>query len=154
MRREAVVNQSSLSCLLPFALCLIGFVLPACESELIRKQEEQIGRQQEEILRQRKEIEELTLARRREEQKRRDCNRAFRDFEKAQALKDPHEAVALYRQGLKLCPDDDVAHYELGKILHGIGRIQEAKGEFQEALRINPNFLDAKRQLETIQGNR
>ena len=133
-----------------FHLLFFILILSSCESELIRKQEEQITLQQEEILRQRKEIEKLDLARRKEGQKRRDCNRAFRDFEKAQPLKDPHEAVALYRQGLRLCPDDDVAHYELGKILHGIGRNQEAKEEFEAALRINPNFLDAKRQLETI----
>ncbi len=125
-------------------------ILSSCESELIRKQEEQIRLQQEEIRRQTGEIEELRLAKQRQVQKRQDCNRAFRDFEKAQAVRDPHKAVALYRQGLSLCPDDDVAHYELGKILHGIGRTQEATEEFEAALRINPNFLDAKRQLETI----
>lgn len=129
------------------------FILSACEPELIRKQEEQIRGQQEEIMRQRREIEDLKVARQREEQKRQDCNRAFRDFEKAQVVKDPQEAVALYRQGLRLCPDDDVAHYELGKILRGIGRNQEAKEEFEAALAINPNFSDAKRQLEGIQRN-
>ncbi|MBI4488228.1 MAG: tetratricopeptide repeat protein [Deltaproteobacteria bacterium] len=137
-------------CLLAVASCLMALFLSSCESELIRKQEEQISGQQEEIMRQRREIEDLKVARQREEQKRLDCNRAFRDFEKAQVAQDPQEAVALYRQGLRLCPDDDVAHYELGKILRGIGRNQEAKEEFEAALKINPNFHDAKRQLETI----
>lgn len=125
-------------------------ILSSCDSELIRQQEKQILQHQEEIARQRHEIEELKLAKQREEQKRRDCNRAFRDFEKGQAAKDTQDAVALYRQGLGLCPDDDVAHYELGKILRGMGRTQEAEEEFEAALRINPDFRDAKRQLETI----
>jgi tetratricopeptide (TPR) repeat protein len=129
---------------------LSSFFLSACASELIRKQDEQIRLQREEIKIQRKEIEELLAARQRAEQKRQDCNRAFRDFEKGQATRDPEEAVALYRSGLRLCPDDDVAHYELGKILQTIGRTQEAGEEFAAAVRINPNFHDAKRQLEII----
>ncbi|MCZ6624559.1 MAG: tetratricopeptide repeat protein [Deltaproteobacteria bacterium] len=133
-----------------FHFLLSIFLLSACDSELIRQQEKQILQHQEEIARQRHEIEELKLAKQREEQKRRDCNRAFRDFEKGQAAKDPQDAVALYRQGLGLCPDDDVAHYELGKILRGMGRTQEGEEEFEAALRINPDFRDAKRQLETI----
>ncbi|MBI4526680.1 MAG: tetratricopeptide repeat protein [Deltaproteobacteria bacterium] len=128
----------------------MALFLISCESEIIRKQEEQIREQQEEITRQRKEIEEIKLARQKQEQQRQDCNRAFRDFENAQAKKNPDEAVALYRQGLKLCPDDDVAHYELGKILARAGKAQEAEQEFEAAIRINPNFTDARRQLETL----
>ena len=129
---------------------LLAFSVSSCESELIRKQEEQIRRQKEEIASQRQEIEDLKLAKQREEQKRQDCNRAFRDFEKAQATKDAQQAIALYRQGLRLCPDDDVAHYELGQILSATGRPEEAAEEFEAALRINPGFQDAKRRLEAI----
>ena len=150
MRREAKVSKFSLSCLLPVALLFSLLVfLSSCESELIRQQEEQIRRQQEEIARQRQEIEEIVAAQQREERKRQDCNRAFQDFEKAQSAKEPREAVRLYRQGLQLCPDDDVAHYELGKILQGMGQNQDAQQEFEAAVKINPNFRDARRQLET-----
>lgn len=151
MRLEVKVDKSFSSRLLPVVYCLIVLFISSCESELIRQQEEQIRRQQEEIARERQEIEAIMAARQKEEQKRQDCNRAFRDFEKAQAAKEPPEAVTLYRQGLKLCPDDDVAHYELGKILQGMRQTQDAQREFEAALRINPNFRDAKRQLETIQ---
>ena len=122
----------------------------SCESELIRQQEEHLRRLQEEIALQRQEIEELTLAKAREEKKRQECNRAFADFEKAQSIKDPGEAASLYRRGLKLCPDDDVAHYELGKILQSMGQAQDAWMEFEAALKINLNFHDARRQLETL----
>ncbi|MCZ6546669.1 MAG: hypothetical protein O6837_00925, partial [Deltaproteobacteria bacterium] len=72
------------------ALALLPFVLrlTSCESELIQKQEQQIRKMQLEITRQREEIEELKLARIKVDQKRQDCNRAFREFEKAQKLKD------------------------------------------------------------------
>ncbi len=135
--------------ILSLGLCVFFW---ACESELTRQREEQIRLQQEEIARQRREIEEIAAAQQREERKRRDCNRAFQHFEKAQAAKSPTEAVTLYRQGLQLCSDDDVAHYELGKILQDMGQAQEAQQEFEAALRINPNFRDAKRQLEMIKG--
>ncbi len=124
----------------------------ACASEQIRQQEEHIRMQEEEIARQRREIEELTAAKQREERKRRDCNRAFQRFEQAQRAGEPGKAAALYREGLALCPDDDVAHYELGKILQTMGRSQEARREFEAALKINPNFHDAQRQLKNIQG--
>ena len=148
MRREAIVNPFSAYCLLPAASCLL--FLSACEPEVLRRQAEMIRQQQEEIARQRRGIEELMLARQREEEKRRNCLKAFADFEKAQLMTDAREAVALYRRGLGLCPDDDVARYELGKILLAMGRAEEARAEFQEALRINPNFMEAKRQLEGL----
>lgn len=137
--------------MLPVAFCLMVLFISSCESELIQQQKERILRQEEELAQQRREIEQLAAAKQKEEQKKRNCNRAFGDFEKAQAVKEPREAASLYRQGLKLCPDDDVAHYELGKILQGMGQTQDARTEFAAALKINPNFRDAKRQLETIQ---
>lgn len=142
------LESGNACCPLPFAFCLVVFLLSGCESEVIRQQEEQLRRLQEEIALQRQAIEELTLAKAREEKKRQECNRAFADFEKAQSSKDPGEAASLYRRGLKLCPDDDVAHYELGKILQSMGQAEDARMEFEAALDINPNFHDARRQLE------
>lgn len=130
---------------------LLTVSLSACGLEKVRQQEETIRLQQEEIGRQRREIQELIAAGQKEEQKRRDCNRAFRDyFEKAQAEKEVAKAVPLYREGLRICPDDDVAHYELGKILQKLGRTEEARAEFEAAVKINPDFNDARRQLETL----
>jgi tetratricopeptide (TPR) repeat protein len=60
----------------------------------------------------------------------------------------------LYRDGLAICPDDDVAHYELGRALADAGRRAEAEKEFETALKINPDFGDARRQLDTIRTNR
>jgi tetratricopeptide (TPR) repeat protein len=134
-----------------FASCLLG----GCSSEVLEKQAEQLRRQQIELARQRKEIDELLAGQKIQEQKTRDCNLAFREyFEKAQMSADPQQAIALYRKGLVICPDDDVAHYELGKALTEQGSYTEAEREFEAALKINPNFADAKKQLDAVRKNR
>jgi tetratricopeptide (TPR) repeat protein len=134
------------------ALALVAvFALPACRSEILEKQAEQIKQQEIEIARQRQEINDLLAGQQARDQKQRDCNRAFSDyFEKAQSSSDRERAIALYRDGLALCPDDEVARYELGKALADRGRYKEAELEFEAALRINPEFVDAKKQLEAV----
>jgi tetratricopeptide (TPR) repeat protein len=133
------------------SLLFVAVLLSACETEAIRRQQEEIQRQEAEIARLRQEVDQENAARKREEQKMQDCAAAFRSFEKAQEAKDPRAAVALYRDGLNLCPNDDVAHYELGKIFAGIGKRDEARAEFEAALRINPNFQGAKQEMEKLQ---
>jgi tetratricopeptide (TPR) repeat protein len=134
-----------------FASCLLA----GCNSEVLEKQAEQLRKQEVEIARQRKEIDELLAGQKAQEQKSRDCERAFRDyFEKAQRSGDREQTIALYRQGLAICPDDDVAHYELGRVLADQGRYLEAEKEFDAALKINPNFADAQKQLDTVRKNR
>ena len=133
------------------AACLV-LLLSGCETELMRQQAETIRRQEEEIARLKQEREEMVAAKQKAEEKKAACNQAFRHFEKAQAVKSPRDAVALYREGLKLCPDDDVARYELGKVLAGMGRKEEAQAEFEAALRINPKFQGAKQEMEKLRG--
>jgi tetratricopeptide (TPR) repeat protein len=55
---------------------------------------------------------------------------------------------------LTICPDDDVAHYELGRALADAGRPADAEREYETALKINPDFGDARRQLEALRANR
>ncbi len=114
----------------------------------MQQQDAEIQRLKQEIARQRREIEQIKLAKLKMEQKRQDCNLAFRDFEKAQEAANRDQAISLYRKGLRLCPDDDVARYELGKILIAVGRRTEAQEEFEAALRINPDFKSARRELK------
>ncbi len=132
-------------------LLLFAFILVSCESKLMQQQDAEIQRLRQEIARQRREIEQIKLAKLKMEQKRQDCNLAFRDFEKAQEAANRDQAIALYRKGLRLCPDDDVARYELGKILIAIGRRAEAQEEFEAALRINPDFKSARRELKALE---
>ena len=130
-------------------------LLPACMSEVLERQAEQIRQQNEDIARQRKELEALAAGKQVQDRQQQDCNRAFREyFEKAQLSTNRDEAISLYWKGLELCPDDDVAHYEFGRALADAGRRAEAEKEFEAALKINPGFAEARRQLDTLRANR
>ena len=135
-------------------LCAAMLTFTACNSEILERQEEQIRRQEAEINRQRKELEALAAGQKSRDEKQRNCMRAFRDyFDQAQLSTNRDEAISLYRQGLRICPDDDVAHYELGRALADAGRSAEAAQAFEAALKINPDFAEAKRQLDAIRKN-
>jgi tetratricopeptide (TPR) repeat protein len=126
--------------------CLTGYL-----EEDLKRQREQIEQQNLELARQRKELEAMAGGQRQKQ----DCNLAFRDyFDKAQLSANRDEQISLYRQGLQLCPDDDVAHYELGRALVDAGRRGEAEREFEAALKINPGFAEARRQLDSLRGSR
>ena len=138
-----------------FSLVIFAAVMSACNSEVLQKQAEQIKQQELEIAQQRKDLEAMLAGQKLQDQKQQDCNRAFRDyFEQAQIASDGDRAIALYRDGLSLCPDDEVAHYELGRALADRGRYLEAEKEFETALNLRPDFTDAKRHLEAVRKNR
>ena len=146
---------------LKFLTTHLWLIVPAllavssCRTAELEKQSALIKEQEAELARQRAEIEALKAGQQAEQKKLRDCNRAFRDyFDRAQTTADPDRAVALYREGVALCPDDDVAHYELGKLLAGQGLYREAEMELETALKINPAFTDAKSRLNALRKSR
>lgn len=134
---------------------ILAAVFSACSSEVLEKQAEQIRQQELEIARQRKDLDAMLAGQRLQDQKQQDCNRAFREyFEKAQLSTDRDQAIVLYREGLSLCADDEVAHYELGRALADRGRYVEAEKEFEAALSLKPDFSDAKKHLEAARKSR
>jgi tetratricopeptide (TPR) repeat protein len=137
------------------SLAIFAIAMSACNSEMLQKQAEQIKQQELEIARQRKDLEAMLASQKLQDQKQQDCNRAFRDyFERAQIASAGDEAIALYREGLSLCPEDEVARYELGRALADRGRYLEAEKELETALSLRPDFTDARRQLESVRKNR
>ncbi len=138
------------------AACVVSAlgVFSGCETQAIRENREIIRRQEQELdalwaedQRRRQEAERA----RREQETYEACRRAFRSFERAQSAENPREAESFYREGLALCPRDDVAHYELGRILAEAGRWNEAREEFDAALKINPDFSAARQELERLE---
>jgi tetratricopeptide (TPR) repeat protein len=131
-----------------YAAVLPLAVLPlfSCLTAELEKQAEILKEQEAEIARQRKEIEALKSSQQAQDKRLRDCNRAFREFfERAQITADSDRAI---------CPDDDVAHYELGRLLAAQGRNPEAEKEFEAALKINPEFTDARARLDALRKDR
>jgi tetratricopeptide (TPR) repeat protein len=149
-RAETLLSSASFG-----AFLFVSGLLTGCGSEILEKQAEQLRQQEIQLARQRKEINDLLAGQKIQDQKLRDCNRAFREyFEKAQISSDREQIITLYREGLAICPDDDVAHYELGKAFAEQGSYAEAAREFEAALEINPNFADAKKQLDAVRKKR
>jgi tetratricopeptide (TPR) repeat protein len=130
--------------------CITGYLERNAE-----QMDAQIKGQAAEIEQQRKDLENLRAGRPIPDLKRQECDRAFRDYyDKAQLSTDRNQAIELYRQGLAVCPDDDVAHYELGRALADAGRYGEAEKEFETALKLNPGFVDARNQLDAVRKRR
>ena len=75
--------------------------------------------------------------------------RLSRLFRQSPVIDQREQTIDLYNQGLAICPDDDVAHYELGRALADAGRSAQAEKEFKTALRINPDFAVARSNWKT-----
>lgn len=138
---------------LPFWLLAAGLwlSLPAChlfDNTLIEQQRAEIEQLRQESVQLRQEIEALQQQRQKEDKEREACNRAFLVFDAARKAPSEGEAIDRYREGLALCPNDDVAHNELGELYLRLGRKDEAAAEFTEALRLNPNFSRAQKNLD------
>ena len=84
-----------------------------------------------------------------QDQKQQDCMRAFRDyFDKAQLSTNRDQAISLYREGLTICPGRRRGALRAWARFGDAGRRAEAEKEFEAALKINPDFADARRQLD------
>ena len=116
----------------------------------LEQQRADLARLKEESEKLRQETAALQQQGQKEDKEREACNRAFYAFEAAKKAGDSEAAVNSYKDGLSLCPNDDVAHNELGELYMRMGQKTEAASEFQTALRINPNFSRAQKNLDNI----
>ena len=60
------------------------------------------------------------------------------------------EAIDVFRAGLALVPESPQGHNNLGGALAASGRTAEAIVEFEQALRLDPNLVSARRNLELL----
>ncbi|HUI05423.1 MAG TPA: tetratricopeptide repeat protein [Verrucomicrobiae bacterium] len=60
------------------------------------------------------------------------------------------EAIAQYKQALRLKPDYVEAHNNLGNALDRLGKVQEAIGHWEQALRIEPDYPEAHYNLGNV----
>jgi tetratricopeptide (TPR) repeat protein len=59
----------------------------------------------------------------------------------------PQRAVAAFREAVRLKPEYAEAHYNLGRLLSDLGKLDEAIAEYREAIRLQPKYADAHRNL-------
>ncbi|MGH7961922.1 MAG: tetratricopeptide repeat protein [Candidatus Binatia bacterium] len=132
--------HSSLFCLLPSCALF--------DNTRLDQQRAEIERLRQEADKLKQEANAIRQQGQQEAQEREACNKAFHAFDAARKATDDAEAIARYRDGLQLCASDDVAHNELGELYLRMGRRSEAAAEFEEALRLNPNFSRAQKNLD------
>ena len=63
---------------------------------------------------------------------------------------EPEEAIAHYREALRIDPEYDLAHTNLGLALVSQGKMDEAIAHYEEALRINPELATVHNNLAWI----
>ena len=84
-----------------------------------------------------------------------DVGRVVRDAQRApDHLGHPLAGPHLAAKAVRLRPADAVARYNLGNILAGLGRLDDAAVQFREALRLNPGLREARVRLERLAGER
>jgi tetratricopeptide (TPR) repeat protein len=128
-------------------------LLPSCalfDNTKLEQQRVQIEQLRRESAQLRQEADAIRNQREKEERERAACNRAFASFTAARKAPDDASAITHYREGLDQCPSDDVAHNELGELYARMGRTAEARAEFEAALKLNPNFTRAQKNLESL----
>jgi tetratricopeptide (TPR) repeat protein len=57
------------------------------------------------------------------------------------------EAIAEFQAALRIKPDSELAHYQLGNTFQRMGRLEEAMAEYRTALQIKPDAMDARYEL-------
>ena len=100
-----------------FWLLATGYWLlfPSCtffDNTKLEQQKAQIERLKQETAQLKAEADSLQNQRESEEKERIACNKAFSSFDAARKATNDEEAIARYREGLGLCPSDEVAHNE------------------------------------------
>jgi Flp pilus assembly protein TadD len=135
-------------CLLPVACCLASSSCSLFDNTQLEQQRAELARLRGEAEKLKQETETLRQQGQQRDNEREACNRAFSAFEAGKKAGDTEAAVAHYKEGLMLCPNDDVAHNELGELYLRMGRRDEAAAAFRAALNLNANFSRARKNLE------
>ena len=133
--------------LVPFVFCMSCSLF---DNSLLDQQRAEIVRLKKEAETLRRETEALQTKKQKSDRQKESCNAAFEDFESARDLPNPSSQIRKYLTGLEKCPSDDVARYELAQIYLSVSQTDLAKAQLAEAVRINPNFTQARKQLESI----
>ncbi|HMO01893.1 MAG TPA: glycine zipper domain-containing protein [Oligoflexia bacterium] len=79
-----------------------------------------------------------------------DCVLADGEMKRAESSVSTADKLYHMRRALRLCPSSPVYHNAIGEMYVAMGRTSDARYEFDEALKLDPNFSAAKNNLEKL----
>ncbi len=84
---------------------------------------------------------------------RRACRKGEQYFNRAYRARNLDRKVYLLKKGLRYCPNNPAAHNDLGVALVLRGKDRAARGHFKHALRLDPDYYPARRNLDRLSRN-
>ncbi|MDQ7000243.1 MAG: glycine zipper family protein [Mariprofundus sp.] len=84
---------------------------------------------------------------------RRACNKGAEYFGQANRARNMDQKIYLLRKGLRYCPNNPAAHNDLGVALVLNGDNTSARSHFRYALRLDPDYYPAQRNLDRLNRN-
>ena len=63
-------------------------------------------------------------------------------------------AIGEYKKALRVDPDDENVHYNLGRTYMQAGMVADAIKEFEESIRLYPDFKEARIALQSLNKNK
>lgn len=79
------------------------------------------------------------------------CAQAKPYFYRAYDTANLERKIALYQQGLRLCPESPRAHFELAEAYARVGEERQATAELREVLRYDPDYPGARARLHELE---
>lgn len=78
------------------------------------------------------------------------CSEASGEAQAAQAATETSQKLYHLRRAQRLCPNNGTFHADLGKVYLSMGRPSDARNEFNNALKLDPNLKAARDGLEEV----
>lgn len=79
-----------------------------------------------------------------------DCAKADAEIKKGELQEDVSDKLFHYRRALRLCPSNGGYHNKIGELYLSLNRREDAKFEFEEALRLSPGNATASSNLKKV----
>lgn len=82
-----------------------------------------------------------------------ECESAGSEEAKAQSAKEPADRLFYLRRAIRLCPTNAGYHKSLADEYVELGRNEDAKASYQDALKLDPSLSDVKKSMAAISSN-